>query len=133
MRAIGTFEVKMTPLELNSTIETTQLGRMSLEKEFNGDLAASSRGEMLTAGNPNSGSAGYVAVEQVSGLLHGRKGSFLLQHNAIMNRGKPELNIVVVPDSGTDELEGITGSLEIVIAAGGHSYIFEYTLPEKAK
>jgi hypothetical protein len=85
---------------------------------------------MLTAGTAVKGSAGYVALEQVTGTLNGRKGSFVLQHSATMDRGVPHLSITVVPDSGTDQLTGLAGSMNIIITEGKHSYDFEYTLPQ---
>jgi len=102
---------------------------MTLDKQFHGDLEATSQGQMLTASTAIKGSAAYVAIEKVSGTLKGRKGTFILQHSGMMNRNKPELSIVVVPDSGTGDLEGLMGKMKINIAADGkHSYEFEYTL-----
>lgn len=127
-RATGSFDVKITPLATDSPAEGSTLGRMSIEKQFHGDLEATSTGEMLTVGTAIKNSAGYVAVERVTGSLHGRTGTFALQHNATMTRGTGSLNIVVVPDSGTGELTGLSGRLSIEIAGGKHSYVFEYTL-----
>jgi len=104
------------------------LGRFWLDKEFHGDLEATSFAMMLSAGGVEKGSAGYVAIEKVTGTLQGRKGSFILQHTGTMNRGNPALTISVVPDSGTDELTGLSGEMKINIADGKHSYDFEYTL-----
>jgi hypothetical protein len=101
---------------------------MSIDKQFHGDLEGTSKGEMLTASGTVKGSAGYVAMERVEGKLKGRSGSFVLQHNATMNRGVPQLNIIVVPDSGTGELEGLAGQMTIKITGGKHFYDFEYTL-----
>jgi len=129
-RASGTFEVKLNPLAPYETAEGAGLGRMSIDKQFHGDLEGTSKGEMLTAGTSVKGSAGYVAIERVSGTLHGRAGTFVLQHNGTMNRGAPELSITVVPDSGTDQLAGLAGKMTIDIAGGKHSYDFEYTLAE---
>lgn len=129
MRASGTFDVKVAPLAAYDTAPGSPLARMSIDKQFHGDLEATSKGEMLAAGTAVKGSAGYVAVERVSGTLKGRRGSFILQHNATMSRGVPALNIIVVPDSGTDELEGLTGTMQIIIENGKHSYEFDYTLP----
>jgi hypothetical protein len=103
---------------------------MSIDKKFHGDLEATSKGEMMSAATAVKGSAGYVAMEQVTGKLNGRSGSFILQHSATMNRGVPQLSITVVPDSGTDQLVGLTGTMNIIITEGKHSYDFEYTLPE---
>ena len=122
-RATGTFDVKVVPVAAAGL-----LGRMSIDKQFHGDLAGSSSGEMLTAGTDVKGSAGYVAIERVTGELHGRKGSFVLQHKGVMTRGSPDLTVIVVPDSGTDELQGLAGNLDIIIADGKHSYEFEYTI-----
>ena len=125
--AHGTFDVKTTPLHLDEQPPAASLGRFALDKEFHGDLAATSHGEMLTAGRVE-GSAGYVAIERVTGSLHGRAGSFALQHSGTMTRGTAELIVTVVPDSGTDELVGLTGKMTIKIADGKHFYEFEYTL-----
>src|SRR5437588_446218 len=103
-RASGTFDVKVTPQAPEDKAEGTTLGRMSIDKELHGDLEGTSKGEMLTAGTPVQGSAGYVAIERVSGTLHGRRGTFVLQHTGTMTRGAPRLSITVVPDSGTGEL-----------------------------
>lgn len=128
--ARGPFDVKLAPLEPYNKDAQARLSRMSLDKQFHGDLEATSQGEMLSTGSA-SGSGGYVAIERVTGTLHGRKGSFAMQHNATMTRGTPALNIIVVPDSGSGELAGLSGRMNIVIAAGGaHSYEFEYTLEE---
>jgi hypothetical protein len=108
------------------------LGRLLIEKQFHGDLEATSRGQMLSAATPVKGSAGYVALERVSGMLHGRTGTFVLQHSGTMDRGAPQLIITVVPDSGTGELTGIAGRMAIVIADGKHAYELEYTLAEHA-
>ncbi len=100
---------------------------MSIDKQFHGDLEATSKGEMIATQTQVKGSAGYVAMERVTGSLSGRAGSFVLQHSATMNRGVPELSITVVPDSGTDELTGLTGKMNIIIAADKkHSYEFDF-------
>ena len=101
---------------------------MTIDKQFHGDLEGTSRGEMLTAGTAIKNSAGYVAVERVTGTVNGRTGTFALQHNATMTRGEGKLDIIVVPDSGTGELTGISGSMTIDITNGKHSYTFDYTL-----
>ena len=104
---------------------------MTIDKQFHGDLEGTSKGQMLTGMTEVKGSAGYVAIEKVTGTLKGRSGSFILQHTGVMNRNVPQLTITVVPDSGTGQLAGLTGSLTIKIAPDGkHSYDFEYTLPE---
>lgn len=128
--ARGTFEVKLSQQPTTHEPEGATLGRMSIDKHFHGDLVASSQGEMLTAGTDVQGSAGYVAIERVSGTLHGRYGTFVLQHNGFMNRGAPQLTITVVPDSGTGQLTGLAGTMTIAIADGHHSYELSYTLPD---
>jgi len=127
MNARGPFEVKLAPQPLSYDAGGAMLARMTLDKQFHGDLEATSSGEMLSAGSA-VGSGAYVAIERVTGTLAGRRGSFILQHSATMNRGVPSLSITVVPDSGTDELTGLTGAMNIVIEAGKHSYDFEYAL-----
>jgi len=129
-RVTGTFEVKLAPLDAYETSKESMLGRMSIDKQFHGGLEATSRGEMLMAMTSVKGSAGYVALERVTGTLNGQRGSFTLQHSGTMNRGTPQLSVAVVPDSGSDELAGITGTMTIQIADGKHSYEFEYALPE---
>lgn len=131
IHATGTFEVQLGPLPQYNQDVDAKLARMSIDKQFHGDLAATSQGEMLSARTDVTGSAGYVAIEQVIGELHGRSGSFVLQHNAVMDRGIPELNIIVVPDSGSGELSGLSGDMRIIIADGKHTYEFDYTLPGK--
>jgi hypothetical protein len=131
-RARGPFEVKLAPLTTYENAEGSPLARMSIDKQFRGDLEATSKGEMLSAGGQVKGSAGYVAIERVHGMLNGRRGSFVLQHYATMTRGVPHLVITVVPDTGTDELTGLAGTLAIIIESGKHSYDFEYTLGASA-
>lgn len=129
MQASGPFEVKLVPQPAASGIEQANLGRQTINKQFHGDLDATSLGEMLSAMGNVQGSAGYVAIERVTGTLHGKRGSFVLQHTGTMNRGVPQLSITVVPDSGTDELTGLTGSMQIQIEQGRHAYIFDYDVP----
>ncbi|MEM8959871.1 MAG: DUF3224 domain-containing protein [Acidobacteriota bacterium] len=124
--ASGSFEVKLSPQPLHDALEGTKLGRMSIDKTFEGDLEGTSKGEMLMAMTEVEGSAGYSAIEVVTGSLEGRAGSFVLHHKGTMNRGAAEAAITVVPDSGTGELEGIAGSMQIEIKDGGHFYTFEY-------
>jgi hypothetical protein len=125
----GSFEVKVAPQKPdNPQAEAAGLGRMSLDKQFHGALEATSQGEMLSVLDRDRGSGGYVAMERVTGKLDGKSGSFVLQHNATMNRGTPDLNIIVVPDSGTGELTGISGSMKIRIESGKHFYDFDYTI-----
>ncbi len=125
-RASGSFEVKLVPQDSDEYI-----GRMSIDKQFRGDLEAVSKGEMLSASTEIEGSVGYVAMERVSGTLHGRRGTFVLQHSGTMNRGEPHLTISVVPDSGAGELVGLTGSMTITIIDGKHSYDFEYKIHDR--
>lgn len=127
--ATGSFDVKLTPQPLTDGSDST-LGRMSIDKQFHGDLDATSKGEMLSATTAVKGSAGYVAIEKVSGILAGRTGTFVLQHHATMDRGTPHLTIEVVPDSGTGQLTGITGTMNIRITEGKHFYDFDYALPD---
>ena len=133
MHAEGTFDVKNAPLTADDALAGTAIGRYGLDKQFQGDLEASSKGEMLGAGNPATGTAGYVALEQVTGTLHGRTGSFALQHFGTMEDNKFELVVKVVPGSGTADLTGISGTMTIKIVAGKHSYQFDYFLPTPAK
>ena len=128
-RATGSFEVTLQPLSNADASSNPLLGRMLLSKVFSGDLAAQARGQMLSAGTSTRGSACYVAIDHVTGDLGGRKGSFLLQHTGVMNRGEPSLSITVVPDSGTDELAGLSGTLSINIVDGRHFYDFIYSVP----
>ena len=129
--ATGTFEVKLTPQRPdNKEAESAGVGRMSIDKKFSGDLEATSQGEMLAAMTAVKGSAGYVAIERVSGTLHGRNGTFVLQHSGTMTRGTPQLSVTVVPDSGTEELAELTGKMTIKIDAGNHFYEFDFALPD---
>ena len=129
-RASGTFDVKLNPLETYNRTEGANLGRLSIDKQFHGDLEATSQGEMLSAMGANKGSAGYVAIERVSGKLADRSGSFVFQHSGTMTRGAPQLSVSVVPDSGSGELTGLSGTMAIIIADGKHSYEFDYTFAE---
>jgi uncharacterized protein DUF3224 len=130
MHARGTFEVKMTPQPAQDGVGDPGIGRMALDKQFHGDLEGTGKGQMLAAGTEVPGSAGYVALERVSGTLHGRRGSFALQHSGTMTRGAPQLAITVVPDSGAGDLLGLAGTLSITVTAGQHGYDLEYTLPD---
>ena len=125
----GEFEVRLAPLPTHDTAEGSPLGRRSIDKTFRGDLAATSVGEMLAAGTAVKGSAGYVAIERVTGTLGGRAGSFVLLHTGVMDRGVPSLSVRVVPDSGTGELAGLTGTMAIEAAGGKHLSVFEYAVP----
>jgi hypothetical protein len=126
--AKGSFDVKTTP-QPAAEADDTGIARLLLDKQFHGDLDAVSKGQMLAAGTATKSSAGYVAIEKVTGTLSGRKGSFVLQHIGTMNKGVPALNVSVVPDSGTDQLTGLSGTMNIIIANGAHSYEFAYSLP----
>jgi hypothetical protein len=131
IEASGTFEVKVNVQKAdNKEAESAKLGRMSLDKRFHGELEATSAGEMLSVGTEVAGSAGYVAMERVNGTLHGRTGSFALQHSGTMTRGEPQLSVTVVPDSGTGQLLGIAGKMTIKIVEEKHFYEFQYTLTE---
>ncbi len=133
-RASGSFDVSVQPLA-NADFANEDgssnplLGRFLLIKKFSGDLDARARGHMLSAGTATKGSAGYVAIDQITGVLHGRRGSFVLQHSGSMKRGAPTLSVMVVPDSGTGELAGLTGTLNINIVEGKHFYDFLYSIP----
>jgi len=129
--ASGTFDVTITP-QAQDEAEGSAIGRLTIDKQFHGDLQASSKGQMLAAGTATEGSAGYVAIEQATGTLHGRRGTFMLQHNGTMARGAGQLTITVVPDSGTGQLVGLAGAMSITIVDGKHSYEFEYTLAESS-
>ena len=128
MHVIGSFDVKVTPQEDGGG--DPLLNRMTLDKQYHGDLEGTGKGQMLTAGTEVKGSGAYVAIEKVAGTLKGRSGSFVLQHTGTMTQNAPQLTITVVPDSGTGDLKGLSGKMMINIAADGkHSYDFEYTLP----
>jgi len=131
--ASGAFDVKITPQKPDNTVsEAANIARMTIDKQFHGDLEGASKGEMLAISPDAKGSGVYVALERVTGALKGRNGSFVLHHTGIMTRGVPQLTIEVVPDSGTGQLAGIAGKMMINIAPDGkHSYDFEYTLAEK--
>lgn len=124
-RATGTFEVVLTP---QATDAGPGVARMSIAKQLHGELEATSKGEMLAASTSVKGSAGYVAIEHVTGTLHGQEGTFVLQHTGTMTRGTPSLAITVVPDSGTGKLTGLAGTMAIRIENGKHFYDFEYSI-----
>lgn len=129
MEASGTFKVEMKPIDSYPEAKhEMNFGRMSLDKSFNGDLEASSQGEMISFITRTKGSAGYVAIEQVVGALHGKKGSFALQHFGVMHAGDQRLILEVIPGSGTQELKGIEGKMEIDIKDGQHLYRFDYQI-----
>ena len=128
MRAAGTFDVKLSPQPLADTQADPLLSRLSIDKQLQGDFAGVSKGEMLAARTATEGSAGYVAIERVTGTLHGKKGSFVLQHSGTVTRGTQHLEITVVPDSGTGELTGLAGTLSIRIDSGKRFYELVYSL-----
>lgn len=127
--AKGRFDVTLVP---QPPAEDVPNGRMTLRKTFHGDLAGTSSGEMLTSSDARDGSGAYVAVERFTGQLAGREGSFYLVHRGIMDQGRADLSIAVVPGSGTGELQGLTGTLELDLASKQHDFVFTYTLPDKA-
>ena len=129
MQATGTFTVKLNPQQSYATgVDGIDLGRMSIDKTFSGELHGISQGEMLSARTLVQGSAGYVALEQVTGTLADKKGSFVLQHFGTMNQGKDTLILEVVPDSGSGELRGLSGKMTINMGNGAHHYVFDYQL-----
>jgi hypothetical protein len=125
IEAVGTFDVKLTPIGTGNS----PIGSMSIEKTFHGDLEGSSLGQMLAFRSDVKGSAGYVAMERVTGTLAGRRGSFTLQHSGSMDKGAQSLTVAVVPDSGTEDLVGLGWTMNIIVDAGKHDYRFRYTLP----
>jgi hypothetical protein len=128
-QACGTFDVALAPLPFENVTDDAMMQRRSIDKTFHGALDGRSRGQMLSVGTATAGSAVYVAVERVEAMLDGRSGTFSLHHTGIMNRGAPTLAIAVVPDSGTGDLTGITGTMTIDIRDKRHYYTFDYELP----
>lgn len=126
--AKGTFEVKVIPMAAEENVGDPTIGRLSLEKQFSGDLSGTSKGQMLGVGTEVKDSGGYVAAERVNATLEGKKGTFALQHTGTMQGGKYDMLITVVPDSGTGDLTGISGKMKIIIEKGKHFYEFEYSL-----
>lgn len=126
--ARGEFEVQLKPQPPDASRQWAP-GRMLIDKQFRGDLEGTGIGEMLTVMTDNEGSAGYVAIERITGTLGGRAGSFALQHSGTMTRGTPSLSVTVVPDSGTGELAGLSGEMAIDLSGGKHAYTFNYRLP----
>jgi hypothetical protein len=122
--ASGQFDVQLATQPTDAAI-----GRRSIDKQFHGDLTGTSKGEMLAVGTPVQGSAGYVAMETVTGTIKGRTGTFSLMHTGMMNRGAPSLAVTVVPDSGTGELTGLAGTMHIKVEGKQHLYEFDYSLP----
>ena len=127
MTARGTFDVKVIQQPQDDSAGGP-FGRLFLDKKFHGDLSATSKGQMLGAGTAVEGSGAYVALELVSGTVNGKQGSFILQHKGTMRKGEYHMSVIVVPDSGTDELVGMRGEMKIIIEGGKHSYELEYTL-----
>lgn len=128
-RAAGTFDVKLTPVTGDDHLDGGALGRMNVDKVYHGDLEGTAVAQMLTGMSPSEKTSGvYVAVERVNGTVNGRKGTFILHHTGIMDRGAQNLKITVVPDSGTDQLLGISGTMSIDIRDGKHFYTFDYAL-----
>jgi hypothetical protein len=126
VEAIGTFDVKLAPIGSGES----PIGSMSIDKTFHGDLQGTSVGQMLAFRSGIEGSAGYVAMERVDATLGGREGSFTLQHSGLMDKGAQSLTVVVVPDSATDALAGLTGTMNIDVTPCRHDYQFRYTLPD---
>jgi hypothetical protein len=130
-KASGTFEVKVTPLAAEENVGDPLIGRLSLEKQYSGGMTGTAKGQMLGIGTTMKESGGYVAAERFVGTVDGKKGSFSLQHSGTMQSGNFDLNVTVVPDSGTDELTGISGTLIIKIESGKHFYELGYILPKE--
>jgi hypothetical protein len=128
--AKGNFDVKVSPISTADSMDTGGFGRLALAKSFQGDLVGTSVGQMIASSDGRSGSGGYVALEKVTGTLHGRTGSFVLMHNGTMTPKSMEMRISVVPESGTGELAGIEGSFKILIEGKQHFWEFAYTLPQ---
>ena len=133
MRATGQFDVKVSPVPAGDKSDGPAFGRFVFDKRFHGDVEAVSAGEMLAFGDGRSGAGAYVALERVTGTVRGRKGTFVLQHNGTMVGGTPHMIVTVVPESGTDELSGLAGTMTIHIVDGNHSFDFDYTLPDAAR
>lgn len=131
-QAKGSFEVRRTPQGSLDAGDGQQIGHVRFDKTFSGPLEATSVVHMLAVGTAVEGSAAYVAIERITGSLHGRKGSFHAQHSGTLDRGTPTLALTVVPDSGTDELEGLSGDMRIDIVDGRHDYTFDYAIAPEA-
>ncbi len=129
-RATGSFDVSMSPASPVERSGRTTLGRMVLEKQYSGDMIATGKGKMLTAVTDTKGSASYVAIEHVTGVLNGKEGSFVVHHTGTMAGGVDQLSIAIVPDSGTEELTGIAGKLTLKVVDGEHVFELEYSLPQ---
>lgn len=124
-QAKGEFDVKIVPV----SAADEALGRMSIDKHYHGDLDATGIGQMMASSDGKAGTGVYVAIETVNGALKGKKGSFMLAHRGMMSPAGQDLSVVIVPASGTGELKGISGDLDIIIEGGKHSYVLRYTLP----
>jgi hypothetical protein len=122
----GAFSIQLKPQAASIGLENASIGRQIFDKQFRGDLEATSQGEMLSCMGHVQGSAGYVAIERVTGTLQGKQGSFALMHMGTMTRGEKGLKIHVIPDSGTEELQGLQGNMDIQILDGQHFYNFEF-------
>jgi Protein of unknown function (DUF3224) len=129
VHARGTFDVQIAPQPVDAYTDAATMGRMTIDKQFTGDIIATSKGQMLTGMGNTKGSAAYVAMERVTGTVHGKRGSFVLHHTGVMASGAQSLTITIAPDSGTDELTGISGSMTLVIEGKVHDYDLAYTLP----
>jgi hypothetical protein len=129
--AEGDFDVKNSPLPADDVTTGTGIGRFALDKQYHGDLEATAKGLMLGFGNPAEGAAGYVAIEQVTGTLRGRSGSFAIQHFGTMEGGRFDLKLLVVPGSGSAGLAGISGTVTFTNSSGKHAYSMDYTLPDE--
>ncbi len=129
MHARGTFEVQLTPMPVDVYTDAATLGRMTIDKQFTGDLVGTGKGQMLTGMGQVKGSAAYSAIERFTGTVAGKRGTFVMQHTGVVARGAQSLVITIVPDSGTDELAGIAGTLAINVTGKHHGYDLEYTLP----
>ena len=125
----GKFELTLKPLETYAEgINDVKLGRLAIDKTFHGGLSAVSKGEMLNVLSSVEGSAGYVAIEQVSGMLEGKTGSFVLQHYGTMSSNSQHLTLEVIPNSGSGELQELSGTMAIRIENGQHYYDFDYAI-----
>ena len=129
MHARGTFEVQIAPLPADAYADAATMGRMTIDKQFSGDIVGIGKGQMLTGMGATKGSAAYVAMERVTGSVDGRDGTFILHHTGVMHQGQQSLTIRVAPDSGTGDLTGIAGTMTITIDGKVHSYDLAYTLP----
>ncbi len=126
MQAKGEFEVTRIPQDELDIGGGATVGHSRFDKRFHGPLEATSVVHMLALMTPVPGSGAYVAIERIEGTLDGRRGSFFAQHNGIMDRGRPSLDLTVVPDSGSGELTGLHGRIAIDIVEGKHFYTFDY-------